>query len=561
MLAPMTLGLRNRMRTALGAFAEVFKNPNLRRLMIAWNGLFVADWAYQIALAIYAYRAGGALGVGTVEIVQTLPAAIAAPFTSLLSDRYARHRVYLAANIARVVSMLLLGAAALANAGTAVVYVLAGLNAVIETTFWPTQTALLPELARSPEELTAANAASSTLESLGGMIGSALGGVISAALGAGAVFLLGAGIFAVAGLFASRIRVAPAAEAKDVTAHASPGIVHELLEGFRSIRREPGVGLLSLMVSAEWLLRGALTVLIVVTALGLLHLGQPSVGFFNSAFGVGALVGAVGSLALVGRRRLAVPLGIGVVAWGIPIALIPVWPAEWTVLLLLSVVGFANSLSDVAGYTLLQRTVPERVLGRVLGVVEGTCWLTFGLGAIGAPLLISFTSVGGTLVICGVALPVLVLVMWRRLVAIDDRAMVPVERIELLRAIPMFAPLGAPTIERLASHLVELRQPAGVDIVREGEPGDRFYIVSDGVVDVYGGGRRVSSLQRGNYFGEIALLRNVPRTATVRARTNVELYSLERDEFLSAVTGHAQSRASAEAVIGARLSRLGPRMS
>jgi hypothetical protein len=336
--------------------------------------------------------------------------------------------------------------------------------------------------------------------------------------------------------------------------------VHELLEGFRTIRGEAGVPLLVLLVSAEWLLRGALTVLIVATALGLLHLGQSGVGFLNSAFGVGALVGALGSLALVGRRRLASPLGIGVVAWGIPIALIGLWPVQGAALGLLAIVGGANSLSDVAGYTLLQRTVPERVLGRVLGVVEGTCWLTFGLGAIGVPLLISLTGIRWTLTICGLALPALILVVWRHLVAIDNRAMVPVERIELVRRIPMFAPLSAPTIERLAAHLIELRLPADTEVIREGDPGDRFYVIEEGAVDVYGDGRRVSSLEKGDYFGEIALLRDVPRTATVRTRTDVVLYALEREEFLAAVTGHAQSVESANAVIGARLARLGGRL-
>jgi len=197
------------------------------------------------------------------------------------------------------------------------------------------------------------------------------------------------------------------------------------------------------------------------------------------------------------------------------------------------------------------------VLGRVLGVVEGTCWFTFGIGAIGAPLLISLVGVRWTLVVSGLTLPVLIAFVWRRLEQIDERATVPMERIELLRGIPMFAPLGAPTIERLASQLVELREPAETTVIREGAPGDRFYVLGDGVVDVYADGQRLSTLERGDYFGEIALLRDVRRTATVTARTDVLLFALEREEFLAAVTGHAQSAARAEAVITARLVRLG----
>jgi MFS family permease len=544
------------LRTAIRAFAEVFRNPNLRRLMIAWNGLFVGTWAYWVAIGIYAYSAGGAIAVGVVQIIQTIPAATAAPFTALLADRYPRHRVYLAANVIQAIGLFITGAAVLAGAPIGVVYALTAVNAVIQTTFWPTQTSLLPSLARSPEELTAANAASSTIESIGTMVGAAVSGVLVAATSVGTVIVAAGAVFVAAAFFAARIHVEPSTP-KEKRGAGSPHALHELLEGFRSIRRAPGVPLLVVLISSEWLLRGALAVLIVVTALGLLHIGQSGVGFLNAAFGVGALVGALGSLALVGRRRLATPLGIGVVAWGVPIALIPIWPSQWTALSLLAVVGVANSLSDVAGYTLLQRIVPQPVLGRVLGVVEGTCWFTFGIGAIGAPLLISVVGVRWTLAISGLALPVLIAFVWRRLRRIDERAMVPTERIELLRGIPMFAPLGPPTLERLASQLVEVREPAETTIIREGEPGDRFYVLGEGVVDVYAEGRRLSTLERGDYFGEIALLRDVPRTATVTARTDLVLYALEREEFLAAVTGHAQSRASAEAVISARLVRLG----
>src|SRR3954471_14629491 len=314
------------LKTAVAAFAEVFRNPNLRRLMIAWNGLFVGTWAYWVAIGIYAYSAGGAIAVGVVQIIQTIPAAVAAPFTALLADRYPRHRVYLAANVIQAIGLFITGAAVLAGAPIGVVYALTAVNAVVQTTFWPTQTALLPSLARSPEELTASNAASSTIESIGTMVGSVVGGVLAAAAGIGIVLAVAGGVFVVAALFAARIHVESSTSGAE-GADRQPHVVHELLEGFRAIRHEPGVPLLVLLISSEWLLRGALAVLIVVTALGLLHIGQSGVGFLNTAFGVGALVGALGSLALVGRRRLATPLGVGVIAWGIPIALIPIWPS------------------------------------------------------------------------------------------------------------------------------------------------------------------------------------------------------------------------------------------
>jgi CRP-like cAMP-binding protein len=90
-------------------------------------------------------------------------------------------------------------------------------------------------------------------------------------------------------------------------------------------------------------------------------------------------------------------------------------------------------------------------------------------------------------------------------------------------------------------------------IVREGDAGDRFYIVAEGKIDVSQYGGTISELGAGSYFGEIALLRDVPRTATVIARTDVVLYALDRDDFLATVTGHPASAEAAETVMSARL--------
>jgi CRP-like cAMP-binding protein len=100
---------------------------------------------------------------------------------------------------------------------------------------------------------------------------------------------------------------------------------------------------------------------------------------------------------------------------------------------------------------------------------------------------------------------------------------------------------------------VPLRVEPGTVIVREGDAGDRFYIVAEGEIEVSQDGRVLSELGSGGYFGEIALLRDMPRTATVIARTPVVLYALDRDDFLAAVTGHPQSAEAAESVVASRL--------
>jgi MFS family permease len=240
----------------------------------------------------------------------------------------------------------------------------------------------------------------------------------------------------------------------------------------------------------------------------------------------------------------------------VPIALIGVWPHEAPALLFLALLGVGNTLVDVAALTLLQRAAPDDVLARVFGVIESLLVGAIGLGAILAPLLVSWLGIRGALIATGAFLPVLAVFAWPRLVRIDSDVVVPERQLALLRGLPMFAPLPAATLEHLAGALRPLGVGAGQAIIREGEPGDRFYVVDSGEVEVSADGKPMRTLGPGDYFGEIALLRPTPRTATVIARGDVTLFSLDRDEFVAAVTGHPDSRDAADAVIGARLGSL-----
>jgi MFS family permease len=210
-------------------------------------------------------------------------------------------------------------------------------------------------------------------------------------------------------------------------------------------------------------------------------------------------------------------------------------------------------LIDVAGRTLLQRIVPDRVLSRVFGVLEGLYMAGAASGLAVAPILFAVLGERATFVVAGAFLPVVFLLARRRLAEIDATVAVPEARVALLRALPIFAPLPAPAMERVASRVIPTEATAGTEVVKQGDLGDRFYIIEDGEVTVSKDERTVTSLGRGEFFGEIALLRDIPRTATVTARTNTLLYALERDDFLEAVTGYPQSAEAADAVTRARL--------
>jgi len=380
--------------------------------------------------------------------------------------------------------------------------------------------------------------------------GPAIGGLLLAVSGPGVVFAVTAcallwSAFLVAGVHP--------VEAKAADEPESVSVVDELLAGFRTIGRERRLRLLVGLFSAQTFVDGMLNVLIVVIALNVLDTGQAGVGFLNSAVGIGGLLGAVAAAALVARKRQAADFGIGIFIWGVPIALVAVWPNQVFVLVLLAVVGIGNTIVDVSGMTLLQRAAPDEVLARVFGVLESILLLTAGLGALAAPLLLNWLGTRGALIVAGALLPLVVVPAWPRLNAIDQAAKVPVERLEVLRANSIFAPLPPGTLEQLADALEEVDAAAGEEIVRQGEPGDRFYLIKSGALDVQIDGKLVQTLEPGDSFGEIALLRDLPRTATVKARTDAVLYALDQRQLLAAVTGFGPSLSAAEGVIGMRL--------
>ena len=543
-----------RFRESLNAFKAVFTNPGLLRVELAWGFAITAYWAFIIALSVYAYDEGGAAAVGLVGLVRVLPAFVAAPFAGMLGDRYRRERVMFVISLGRAAFMGATAVALFADSPIWLVYTLAGGVALSASMVRPMQSALLPQLARTTEELTAANLVVTTIESSGIFLGPAIGGLLLAATNAETVFAAAAVAFVLAALLVAGIKVEGVGE----RAPREASFFREFFAGFGAIGGDRNLRLIIGLYGAQTLIAGALNVLIVVAALELLDLGEAGVGFLNSAVGVGGLFGALAAFALVGRQRLASDFGLGLILWGFPIALVGVFPNPTIALILLGLVGVGNTVVDVAALTLLQRTVPDEVLTRVFGVVQSVFVATLGIGAIVAPLMTGTIGIRWAMVVTGAILPVLAVLLWSRIRALDAEALAPTTELALLRAIPLFKPLPAPAIDQLASHLVPVHAAAGSEVVRQGEPGVRFYVIASGEADVVIDGRQISTMGPGDHFGEIALLRDVPRTATVKARTDSELYALDRDEFLSAVTGHAASREAADAIVSSRLGGLRP---
>jgi MFS family permease len=538
---------------SVGAFRDNFSNAQLRWLQLAGICSVMGLWAYAVALSVYAYEVGGAKAVGIVSLVRAIPAAISAPFTSTLADRLPRVPFLVATNLGRAAAIGGAGAVALAGGSEWLVYTLAGVAAILGTAFLPAESALLPELARTPEELTAANVVRSTIESVATFAGPAIGGALLAFWSTGTVMLATAGTFAAGAVFVALIRPPRATdEEPERKTESERGFLREAAGGFRAIGVDRRLRVVVGLYAAQALLAGALGVLVVVTALELLHRSDSTVGLLNAAMGVGGIAGSLAAFALIGRKRLASDFGLGIVLWGAPLAAIGIWPHLWVALVALAVLGLGNTLVDVAGLTLLQRTAPPDVIGRVFGVLEMILVAAIGVGAVLTPAVIDLVGTRWTLVVTGAFLPALAAITWRQLVAIDAASTAPAE-VDLLEPIPIFAPLPEPSLERLASQLVPIDVPTGTVLIRQGDHGDRFYIVESGRLRVSVDGSPGRELGPGDSFGEIALLRDVPRTATVVAVTEARLHALERDDFLDAVTGHPPSARAADAVVGARL--------
>jgi predicted MFS family arabinose efflux permease len=530
----------------------VFANRELRKVQLALVGSITGEWGFLVAIAVYANAQGGAGAISLVLVLRWVAAALTSSWLAYFADRYPRQRVMLAADVSRAVAMGLMAWAAFAGGSAWIVYALATFMAVASKVFRPAQAALLPSLARTPEELTAANVASSAIESVGSFLGPALGGLLLAVSSVGWVFVADALTLVWSALLVARIRV----EAPGERAAAAGGALKEALAGYRALVEEPSARLIVGLYWLQTFAAGALRVLIVVTALDLLGVGEGGLGLLTAAIGVGGLVGVAVTFALIGRKRLANDFGLGLILIGAGLGLTGVWPTEVGALLLMGVFGVGNTLVDVSAVTLMQRTVRDEVLGRVFGALESLLVAGLAAGALVTPVLLDWIGIRGSLVAVGALLPVVTVALWARLRAIDDRARIPVERIQLLAANPIFGPLPPPTVEHLAVKLEERRVRSGEVVFREGDPGDLFYVVESGRVRVEIDGEQVNDLWPGEAFGEIALLRDVPRTATVTAVEDTTLLALERDEFIAAVTGHAPSREAADSVIAQRLGSL-----
>jgi MFS family permease len=534
---------------ALTVVATAMRAPVMRRALIAFTLFRTAEMATWVALLVWAFDRGGATATGLIAVIQLIPATLVAPLGSALADRMSRPVALRLGYGVQAVTNLATAGVLFLDADFWVVALAAGAAASAMTLTRPVHHALLPEIARTPDELIAGNTASTAAEGVADFVGPALAGAMLVVTSAAWVFVA-AGVAGLVGVAVTRgvVVVQSAARTEDGSYWA------DAFEGMRVIVREPAAGILTVMVTGQFVLLGLLDILAVVLALELLGTGPAGPGLLTSALGVGALIGAGVAVTLIGRRRLTPAVALGVLVTSLPIAIVAGVSSFPAALLLLATCGAGKAYFDVAARTLLQRSVPARVLARIFGVQEALLMGGTALGAAAVPVLVAVLGPTGAFVAAGVLLPVIGLLGWSRMRRLDAVAAVPGPTLDLLRGIPMFAVLPQPQLEQLAAAAEPLTPVAsGVTVIAQGEPGDRYFVIVRGTAEVTRDGQVLATIGPGEGFGEIALLRDVPRTASVRAVDELELVGLARAPFLLAVTGTEASLRSVTETVEDRL--------
>ena len=567
----MLPGMPNR----LGVLAAVFRSSVLRRLELAYLIFAFGEWSTWVAVIVYAYGRGGAAEAGIVVFVELVPSIVLAPAVAALGDRFARDRVLLGTYASQAALMAITAAALAIGSDSLLIYALATITATLVSLSRPIHAALLPEVVTSPDDLTAANVVSGMAESAGSLIGPLGAGILIGIGGPTAVFAAAAlgnlvGSLAVLGVARERASVrrreaavmAPLSE--DVVPPSVPAgrwraAAAELTGGLAAIFADDRLRAVVLIATWATFLVGSMDILYAVLAIELMGLGGEGVGFVGAIGGFGAILGSVAGLMLVGRERLGASLGASALLFGVGVAAIALATGSVAAAAFLILAGIGAGLTNVGALTLIHRLAGDDVMSRVFGVLQGLMMGATALGALAVPVTIGLVGNRATFAIAGLSLPVMLVLVGRAIVRGDRLDHGRAAELRLLRGIPMLAPLSGPVLERLAAGIERSPFAAGATVIREGDGGDRFYIVETGDLAVSVAGREVRRLGPGDGFGEIALVRDVPRTATVTALGDVALLGIDREPFLQALGGQPRSRTIAGVLVDDRLAADGSR--
>ena len=537
--------------SAKESLRSVLRNPNLRRIQLAFGGSLIGDWAYGTAILVWAFQESGATGVGLFTAARFVGAAFAGPVGAAVADRMSRRTFMMATDLIRACLASITAVVIMVDGPAAVVYVVAVVTAMVGAPFRSAQAGLIPQLVDTPGELTASNAVAANIENVVCFMGPAIGALMIGAFDVAAVVWLNVASFLWSFVMVAGVKVRAAAEPTSDDDEPEESMLREMTAGFAYLGKDGDLRTVSLLTAAQTVIWGALSVFLVVIAVR--DFGDASnVGWLQGAMGVGTIVGGVMILSRVARGKLAQDMVVGVLGWSVPIIALALFPSPVTAVAALVVIGIADPWVNLGLETIPQRLAPSHAISRVYAAVESIAIAAMALGSLMAPLLIHLFGTSASLVGLGVLVTAYAVSTLPRLRLLDKRLTAP-EGLDALRTVPIFEPLHPSVLEEMAHQLESLTFAAGEAVVREGDVADRFYVIAEGEVEVSHGDVVVRRETAGDFFGEIGLLRDVPRTATVTAVTDVRLWALDRADFLGAVTGTGAARVAAEDIVSRRI--------
>jgi predicted MFS family arabinose efflux permease len=532
-----------RLGTVLRPYRAALSHRDLRLLLTGELISATGSWAYNVGFAVYVYeRTHSALLVSAVFLVRFVPAMLLSPYGGIIAERFERVRLLISCDLLMALLQSLLFVTVLLHVSIPLILLLAAINSCCNQPYQPAVAAMIPQLA-GEDDLAAANALNSTIDNLVIIVGPAVGALVLLAGSPAAIFAINAASFLGAAALVSRLHAR--SRPSDVSEGGSASPLGQVVAGFRALGQSSVVlALVSFSVLASFVY-GTDTVLFVYISKYQLGTGATGYGYLLAALGVGGILAALVVNKLAALPRLGVIITVGMAVYCVPTALMVLVHVPALGFLLEVIRGAGTLVVDVLAVTAMQRSVAPNMVARVFGVFFALVLAAISLGSVIGATLVSHLGLRDSLLLAGLAIPALACTAYPRLYRMDQTAVRRVAelapRIETLQHLGIFAAGTRAALERLAVACTELTAPAGKVIIREGDTADAFYVLLGGEVEVSARGeakrrRRLRVMGPGSYFGEIGLLAQVPRTATVTALAECHLYRISGTEFVEALT-------------------------
>jgi len=487
-----------------------------------------------ISVAVYQFSGHDSVAVGILFLVRMGPYVLFGSYLGSVASRLGYRRAMVTADVGRAVAVALL-ALVLSPASWLALYPLAFIIAALGALFRPASAGIIPSLVRSDGELLAANSTLMQADNIALLLGSLIGGVVA---GQGHVSLLlavQAATFAVSA--GSLLLIHPHVSDQSIDEMAAfGGAVVESgrggvwLSGFRLVTARPILLFVISIVLLPELVSGAVIVWFAPYSNQVLHLGNAGIGYLFAALGAGSIIGGFVAAAIGGNRPLDAVLSASVALGGVALAIFGLAPTAVIAIGAVAVLGAAETVELAAMDTLVQQGIPERLIGPAMGTIMSVCMSFMLFGNVVSGVLARVPGLRPSIVGMGILVTVVVPVVWQNYRRRQGE--LPAE--DQLMGIPSFAALPVDVRGWAVGRMERRLFPAGAVLMRQGDAGDSLFAIGSGRISVevarHDAPLVTTELGPGHIVGEIALLHDVPRTATVTALSPLVAYSLSRQD-------------------------------